>query len=145
MNKRIKFLLLSSLLVLATGCGQSLAQKTITLQGQEFIVEIADTAVTQKQGLSGRKTLAENAGMLFIFEDKKIQSFWMKEMNFPLDIIWLADDEVIGWESNVPVPQDKNNPLISYQSPQPANQVLELIAGSVEKLDLKIGDSIIIQ
>src|SRR3989344_6207881 len=57
--------------------------------GQDIKVEIADEAEEQIEGLSGREGLGENEGMLFVFENPGRYSFWMKDMNFPIDIIWL--------------------------------------------------------
>ncbi|MBT7552841.1 DUF192 domain-containing protein [bacterium] len=142
MSSLIKFLFLFSLFFIIVGCSQKLATTTLSLQGEEFTVEIVDTLASQKQGLSNRQNLAGNSGMLFVFEDLKVRSFWMKDMNFPLDIIWLVDDKIIGWKKNAPVPQDDVFP--SYKSPQPANQVLEISAGLIEQLNLEIGDIITI-
>lgn len=61
----------------------------IVLGGRAFQLEIADTEAERVQGLSQRKNLAENAGMLFIFPKADKQCMWMKDMNFSLDIVWL--------------------------------------------------------
>ena len=56
-------------------------------------IEIVDTDELRTQGLSGRKQLGENQGMLFVFEKPGRYGFWMKEMNFPIDIIWIGQDK----------------------------------------------------
>lgn len=117
---------------------------TITFpNGQVFTVEVARTEKEITQGLSGRKTLADNAGMLFIFPQKSIYAFWMKEMNFPLDFVWLDNEMVVDLTKNV-LPPDKNNQnnLPIYRPKQPINRVLEINAGLIDKTGLKIGDFI---
>ena len=66
--------------------------KTVTVNNQIIAVEIADTPAERKQGLSGRASLPTGTGLLFIFNEQDYHSFWMKEMNFPIDILWLDDD-----------------------------------------------------
>src|SRR3989344_6562762 len=65
---------------------------TLSIGETQLIVEIADTDVTRENGLSDRLTLPENAGMLFIFNTDDYHHFWMKDMNFPLDLIWIDDN-----------------------------------------------------
>ena len=55
------------------------------------MLEVADTNALRKQGLSGRDGLMPNEGMLFIFPSKGTYGFWMKDMRFPIDIVWLDD------------------------------------------------------
>ena len=114
--------------------------KTAQINGQKIFVEIADTPEKRSQGLSGRDNLSQNQGMLFIFNQPAIPSFWMKDMNFPLDFIWINNNQVIAITENIQ-PQD-------YQPPKtlPMNQkvdmVLEVNAGTVGRLDIKTGDKI---
>lgn len=61
------------------------------LGGEVLVLEVADTDALRKQGLSGRDGLMSNEGMLFIFPSKGMYSFWMKDMRFPIDIVWLDD------------------------------------------------------
>lgn len=120
-----------------------LPQGRVILGGQEIEVDIADNMITRERGLSGREPLGENQGMLFIFGYPSIQSFWMKDMKFALDMIWIMGDVVVGITENVP-PPPKDNPLNlpSYPSPQAVNRVLEVNAGTASRLGLKIGDKI---
>ena len=57
-----------------------------------FPVDLALTPEQRSQGLSGREVMAAETGMLFIFENEGTFSFWMKEMHFPLDIVWIGAD-----------------------------------------------------
>jgi len=114
--------------------------KEITIGDAAFFVEIADTPATRTKGLSGHKQLKENEGMLFIFDSLGQYSFWMKDMNSPLDIIWIKENKVVGFAENAP--PAGNAPLTIYTPPQPVDKVLEINAGSIKKLGIKIGDTI---
>ena len=105
-------------------------------------VEIADTPELQVQGLSGRKSLSENKGMLFVYEKPAMPGFWMKDMRFPIDIIWLGEDiRVAGIEAHVP---PETYPAVFY-SPSPVRYVLEVNAGWAERNGITSGSKICIQ
>ncbi|MDP3901511.1 MAG: DUF192 domain-containing protein [bacterium] len=116
----------------------SLDVRLLTIVGHNFEVEIADTIASRTKGLSGREQLADNRGMYFIFDKPAIYSFWMKGMNFPLDIIWISDNRVVGFMKNA-LPDDSDKPDI-YTAPGLVDRVLEINAGLVERLDIRIGD-----
>lgn len=107
-------------------------------------VEIAQTSEEQEKGLSGRDSLAEDQGMLFVYKEPAQAFFWMKEMQFPLDILWIANGKVVGFEEDVPVPSadaiDANLPR--YSPTLPITAVLEVNAGFVQKNKIKIGDKV---
>ena len=67
----------------------------ITINGTPINVVLAETPAERVRGLSGRETLPQNEGMLFLFENTDYHAFWMKNMRFPIDIIWMDDDRVI--------------------------------------------------
>lgn len=100
-------------------------------------VEIADTQAERVQGLSGHDPLLENEGMLFLFEIKEIQGFWMKDMLFPIDIIWIDGTTVVGFEQEAPL-EDPVHTI--YYSPAPVDRVLEVPSGFVAENEVKIGD-----
>ncbi len=109
-----------------------------------FTVEIADTMAAQARGLSYRANLADGHGMLFDFGTPGVQSFWMKDMNFPLDMIWIGGGKVLGFEENAPAPAS-GTPLWKlpiYNSPDGTDQVLEVNAGTVAKDGIKAGDAV---
>ena len=112
------------------------------LIGSKIIeVEIADTVAARARGLSYRDSLGENNGLYFIFDSPGNQAFWMKDMNFPIDIIWIKDDKIVGVAENVmPQPGAQLWQLKSYSSPVPVNRVLEVNAGWFAKNGIKIGD-----
>src|SRR3989344_811917 len=111
--------------------------KETRLGGQLFSIEIADTPAKRIRGLSGRSSLPENRGMLFIFEIPGQYGFWMKGMFIPIDIIWIRGNQIIGLEKNIL--QSSN---LNYYSPEPVDKVLEINAGLSDKLGLKAGDEI---
>jgi uncharacterized membrane protein (UPF0127 family) len=110
----------------------------VSIGKHTFIVDIAITASEKEKGLGGRKNLEEGHGMLFPFDHKERYSFWMKDMRFPIDIVWIRDNNVIDITKNAPVATGPYLPVYSPSSP--ANKVLELPAGTADKLGIKIGD-----
>jgi hypothetical protein len=118
--------------------GVVLGENIARVNGQEFAVEIADTSEKQIQGLSGRVSLAENSGMLFVYNDYNIRLFWMKDMKFSLDIVWIKDNLVAGCDENVSV-LDKNGYISRVESPSEVNYVLEVNSGVCEKYGIKKG------
>lgn len=114
----------------------------IKIAGQTLKVELAQTPLAWKKGLSGRKNLKEGRGMLFVFSETKRHAIWMKDMNFPIDIIWIKAGQVVDMAQNVPpaAPGDKNPPV--YLPREDAGGVLEVSAGFAERYNLKIGDKI---
>ncbi len=118
----------------------------VTLGGQEFRADIADTVDKQSIGLSGRPSLGEREGMLFIFSKHAPRTFWMPDMNFPIDIIWIKDDVVVGFAENAqPEPGVMMLNLKRYSSPEPVDKVLEVVAGTVSRLGVKVGDRIVVK
>lgn len=108
-----------------------------------FNVEIADSAILQARGLSGRKSLPEKNGMLFIFSSPAQRGFWMPDMHFSLDMVWIKGDKIIGITENVP-PSGFGEPDI-YYPPEAIDKVLEINAGSAKKSALKIGDILVLE
>ena len=115
-------------------------QSTVTINQTTFKVDIADETREQRIGLSGRDNLASDQGMLFLFSDKQTRSFWMPNMNFAIDLLWIDDNTIIGYEQNM-LPATPDN-IITYQSPQPVDKVLEIPAGSIENYNFNINDII---
>lgn len=73
----------------------SLSHGTISLCKTNLSYGLADSDKERKKGLSGRSSLREKESLLFVFEEKAIPSFWMKDMNFPIDIIWIDESKKI--------------------------------------------------
>jgi len=103
-----------------------------------ILVEIADETKEYWQGLSDREYLSEDSGMLFIFPQKQVRSFWMKNMKFPVDIIWIQGDKVVKIDTNL-APEGEN-PKNKYKTIQKVDRVLEVNSGFVDKYNIKTGD-----
>ena len=118
--------------------------KTITISQKTFKVEIADTVTSREQGLSDRENLCSECGLLFIYDNPGIYSFWMKRMHFDIDILRLAGDEVVDitFGAKKPSKDEFESPKTTYQSQVPVDKVLEVNAGWVEKNGIKVGDRV---
>ena len=103
----------------------------------DFTIEAVSDEEQRKKGLSGRESLCSNCGMLFLFEKEDNYSFWMKVMRFPIDIIWVKDDEVVDINQNI----DYNSKSI-YSPREKINKVLELNANDVSRCEIKIGNKL---
>lgn len=112
----------------------------------QLTLEVAKDAASIKQGLSGREKIGSD-GLLFIFPDVAKRSFWMKEMKFALDLIWLKDKKIIEITSQVlpPLSGIKAENLPTYQPSQPVDMVLEVRAGQVKAWNLQVGQHLKIQ
>lgn len=115
----------------------------VKIAGQKIKVDLALTPAQQNQGLSGRSALLENEGMLFVFDTPGKYSFWMKDMNFPIDMIWIqgentADLKIVYIKKNA---RPELYPE-TYGPDREANYVLEVVSGFAEKNNLQVGDSV---
>ncbi len=110
-----------------------------------YTVDLAVLPDERQQGLSGREHMAQDEGMLFVFEEERQLYFWMKEMRFPLDIIWIDSQcrllEVAA-EVPMPPPNASNEEIPRAQSPSPARYVLEVHAGEAARNGLQPGDPV---
>ena len=109
----------------------------ITLAGQRFNLDLAQTDAKRVQGLSGTSFFPANTGMLFVFDQPDTYGFWMKDMNYALDIIWLNNDlKIVDLEMGV---TPETYPKVFYPNAL-ASYVLEINAGNAQKLDLDFDD-----
>lgn len=114
-------------------------ESTIEINGVELTVDIADEPQEQTQGLSGRESMAEDQGMLFIFPQSISPGFWMKEMKFSLDIIWIDQNGmIVGIEKNI-APETYPN---TFFPPSPIKYVLEVNAGWSDRHNVKAGNKV---
>jgi uncharacterized protein len=116
-------------------------EKNVCFGDNCFIVELAKTEKKISQGLMFRESLASNRGMLFIFAQPGIYSFWMKNTKIPLDIIWLNDKKEVVFLANNVVPCYQEF-CPSINPGERAKYVLEINAGLAEKIGLKMGDKL---
>src|SRR3989338_8466255 len=76
----------------------------VEIRGVPLVAEVAADSSSRKAGLSGRESLGENRGMLFLFEKPGKYGMWMRRMRFPLDLVWIRENRVVDIEERVPVP-----------------------------------------
>ena len=87
--------------------------------------------------------MADDQGMLFDFGPTPASTpFWMKDMNFNLDFVWIAGNKVVGITPNAPAPLSPTENLPLYYPPEPVNQVLEVNAGWAKKNNVSVGDGV---
>ena len=109
----------------------------VKIGGKMIKVDLAITPDEQERGLSGRKTLKEDEGMLFVFEKTGKYPFWMRDMNFPIDIIWIGKDFRVVYIKKDAQPESYPE---TFGAEYDANFVLEVNSGFSEKNNLKEGD-----
>jgi len=113
----------------------------VELKNKNLTVLVADTYARQYRGLGGRKSLKNYDGMLFLHGTSDKYGMVMRDMDFPIDIVWLDKGQVVDIAPNVPVENGtKEANLMVYKPRKPANAVLELKAGWTMENSLKIGD-----
>lgn len=119
---------------------------TVQIGQKQLTAEAVITSESISQGLSGRSEIGYD-GMLFIFAEPKTPSFWMKEMQFPLDFIWIDQGKVIDLTENVPPPEPGQAlaELPTYTPRIPVTFVLEVPAGSVQEWGVQMGDLVTFQ
>lgn len=120
-------------------------QTTVTVRNATFIVDVAITAKEKEIGLGYRESLAAGHGMLFVYDHKEIYSYWMRNMKFPIDIVWIDDRTIVDITKNVPVSGKPLSELPIYHPIVPVDKVLELPAGTSDRVGIIIGDKIIIK
>ncbi len=112
----------------------------VTIGIHRIQVEVADTPERLSRGLSGRSGLAEGRGMVFPYARADRHGFWMVEMHFDIDIVWIRGDRIV--DVTARAPHDTPGELPVYRPRAPADLVLEVPAGTVERLGWKIGDRV---
>jgi uncharacterized membrane protein (UPF0127 family) len=118
----------------------SYEKERILIKSAVFVGYVADTEGKRMQGLSGKAFLPPNTGMLFEFDRPDTHGIWMKDMLFPVDIIWLSEDKrIVNLISNA---DPASYPHV-YYPPKNSLYVLEVRAGLVKDRGLKLGDEIL--
>lgn len=114
----------------------------ITINSANFKISVANTYAEQVKGLSGRTSMQNDAGMLFIFDKPGHYGFWMYGMKFPLDIILILNNKVVALHENLPpAPAGNTSPPI-WGSEVLADKALEINAGLAKKYGIKVGDTV---
>lgn len=122
-----------ALVLVLVGCA-SAPEAQVTLGGTEVRVLVADTSDERARGLQGRRSLDPGEGMLFVFDDLEVRTFAMKEVTFPIDVVFIgADMRVTAIESLDP------GDTRHVTGPAASAYVLELPQGWAEAEDIGIG------
>lgn len=142
---QMRISLVTLALLFATSCDKppasqpALPATTMSIGGRPHTVEIARNDKDRTKGLMHRQSLPQDHGMIFVFPDYRPRSFWMKNVPFPLDIIFLKPDGQV-----VSIHTMKAFDITGTNSAGPAMYAIELNAGVASALGLKPGDVIAI-
>jgi len=117
-----------------------LAIQRLEINEKSLTAEVVSKPFDLYRGLSQRASLCQTCGMLFLFPDSAPRTFVMRDMNFPLDIIFIEDDQIVNIAANLP--PEGHEVKNYYQSGLPANRVLELNGGHCALWGIKVGDKI---
>ncbi len=136
----MKSKILIVLLVVLISCAK--AENKVCIKGECFNVEIADSAEERSQGLMFRENIDKGDGMLFIFEKEDKYGFWMKNMKFPIDILWINENKSVVYmhKNTPPCPE---NVCFSIIPDKDAKYVLELNKGVIDELNINLGDGVV--
>ena len=122
--------------------GTDYLRARISIKGVELSAEIPTTQELMGKGLAVKNELKENESMLFVFDKPEKHSFWMKDMKFPIDIIWIhSDGKIVHIEENL-----EPCPLViicpSYTPNADSQYVLETVAGFTQRHNISLGTNI---
>jgi uncharacterized membrane protein (UPF0127 family) len=126
----------------ATSSSNGYRQANVTVNGMVLVTDISATNEQRTKGLSVKDALAENEAMLFVFDNEAEHTFWMQNMKFPIDIIWINSNKtVVHIERNL---QPCGYGLLcpTYKPSQDSLYVLETVGGFAEKHDVVQGTQI---
>ena len=120
--------------------------KRLTIGNKVTIeVNIADTNQKRAKGYSNHPKIGYNEGLLFVFEQPNVYPFWMKEMLFDLDFIFIRDGRVIYLLENIKAPINNQGEVEYAISEKPFDRLLEVKAGFIDKYKIKISDFIALE
>jgi uncharacterized protein len=123
--------------------GQTLPlEAQTTVQGKTIQLEVARTVEQQATGLMFRTELAEDRGMVFLFNPPNPIKFWMKNTLIPLDMVFVRSGKIVYLQRNAPPCKVLDCPTYGADSPQTIDQVIELQAGTIDRLKLNVADPI---
>lgn len=140
----VVFFLAILFLVIILSRDTSTTKTKVTINNKTFNVFIAKSDIEKQVGLSSKNKISENQGMLFLFDKPAYYSFWMKEMKFPIDIIYIENNKVVTIISSVK-PSSNSTNLSIYTPKKKADMVLEINAGLSEKYNIHEGTTINIE
>lgn len=112
---------------------------TVTMAGKSFAAEISDTEALRELGLSNRAAIAADAAMLFIFQQDNSNMFWMKDMHFAIDMIWLDSNKKVIYMAERVTPESYPQ---TFGPSAKSRYVIEVKSGIANKIGLKVGDTV---
>jgi uncharacterized membrane protein (UPF0127 family) len=126
-----------------SACSALASGPSVELHGHHFDVELAADDATRERGLMFRDEMPADHGMLFLFDTPHELQFWMKNCRMPLDILYFDEKyKLVSMQQRVPPCRSAGNDCPVYPSNAPARYVLELNAGTADKLGVEIGDEL---
>jgi uncharacterized membrane protein (UPF0127 family) len=148
-RRSAKSISLAAAIILALACARTNgapakeSAPTVTMpSGRAYRVEIAATPESRAQGLMYRESLMEGRGMLFLFPKPSVESFWMKNCNFPIDIVWMdANRKIIFVLAHTP--PCKEDPCPTYGPKVESFYVLEIPDGASAKEKAVVGSTLV--
>lgn len=136
----IRLLVLLICVILAACSKTALPTQTISIAGQKIIFEVADEEHERSTGLMGRSKLPRDRGMMFTFQEPRQVEMWMKDVDIPLDIVFLRDGVVKAIDLKALPCEVADRDCPRYRSGHLVDMVLEFPAGRVSELGIKEGD-----
>lgn len=130
--------MIAAAVILSARQGSAAQGGFVTVGRTKVRVSVAANDRSRERGLSGKKGLAADEGMLFVFDHKDTYAFWMKDMKFPIDILWITDGAIADLSTDVPVPV-RGERLPFFYPKVPVDKVLEVRAGFAKAHGLKVG------
>lgn len=134
---------LAALVLLLTSFAAQAQYLPLTIESSgavhSFAIEVMDTPQERAQGMMFRESLGPDAGMLFIFEETRPVSFWMRNTLIPLDMVFIRENGIIANVHANAIPHDET----SVPSDGPVRFVLEIPGGRAAELGIKAGDRVV--
>lgn len=119
---------------------QKLSTPIANIKTHEFQLLIARSETDKQIGLSKHDNLAADKAMVFIFEKPDYHRFWMKDMKFPIDLIFIKGNKIVKIYENAPKLKEPIDNIPIYSPPELIDKALEINAGLSKKYNFKIGD-----
>ena len=135
----------TAILIVAILISRNTKVTKVLVNNKTFSVTVAKSDQEKQIGLSKKEKIEENQGMLFIFDNPDYYRFWMKEMKFPIDIIYIKDNKVVTIVENAKPPSSSGTDLTIYQPDDKSDKVLEVKAGLASKYNIKEGTTVKIE
>jgi len=117
----------------------------VTIGTHVFNVEVAKSEKTKQVGLTKATGIKNDEGMLFAFDTYGLYGFWMKNMKFPVDIIFISDGQIVSTAQDAPLVIASNSSPVVYRPDGVADKILEINAGLVKKYNINAGDNVKIE